>query len=82
MSAKRIALYYFGESAGAALAAGETTDAALGAGETTGEACAGEVPGEDAGDFCAAVGTGEVCDAGWFFISSRRNALLAVLWCA
>ena len=28
------------------------------------------------------LGAGEVCGDGWFFISSRRKALLAVLWCA
>ena len=55
--------------------------AALVAGETAGEDCAGAVPGEEGGDDCPA-GTGEACEAGWFFINSRRKALLAVLWCA
>ena len=64
---KGLAGYDFGEPVGAALAAGETA----------GEACAGVVPGDD----CAPAGAGEVC-AGWFFISSRRKALLATLWCA
>ena len=61
--------YDFGEPAGAALAPGETA----------GEVCAGVVV---AGDDCVFGGAGEVCDVGWFFISSRRKALLAVLWCA
>ena len=61
---------------------GEPVGAGLAAGETAGEACAGIVSGEDAGDDCAPAGAGEVCDAGWFFISSRRKALLAMLWCA
>ena len=65
-----LAGYDFGEPAGAALAAGETA----------GEACAGVVAGDDPGDDCAFTGAGEVC-AGWFFISSRRKALLATLWC-
>ena len=65
---RRLAGYDFGEPVGAALAAGETA----------GEACAGVVPGDD----CAPAGAGEVCGAGWFFISSRRKALLATLWCA
>ncbi len=63
-----LAGYDFGEPVGAALAAGETA----------GEVCAGVVPGDD----CAPAGAGEVCGAAWFFISSRRKALLAVLWCA
>ena len=62
--------YDFGEPAGAALAAGETT----------GEACVGVAAGDDPGDDSAFGGAGEVC-AGWFFISSRRKALLATLWC-
>ena len=37
-------------------------------------------PGEETGE--GFVPAGEVCGAGWFFISSRRNALLATLWCA
>ena len=56
--------------------------AVLAAGETAGEACAGVVPGDDPGDDCAPAGAGEVCGAAWFFINSRRKALLAVLWCA
>jgi hypothetical protein len=59
---------------------GEAVAAALPAGETTGEACAGAVAGDDAGDDCAFPGAGEVC-VGWSFISSRRKALLATLWC-
>ncbi len=66
-----LAGYDFGEPVGAALAAGETA----------GEACAGVVPGDDPGDDCAPAGAGEVC-AGCVFISSRRKALLATLWCA
>ena len=66
-----LAGYDFGEAVGAALAAGETA----------GEACVGVVPGDEAGDDCGPAGAGEVC-AGWFFISSRRKALLATLWCA
>ena len=58
---------------------GEPVGTAVRAGETAGEACAGEVAGEDPGDDCGCAGAGELCDAGWFFISSRRNALLAVL---
>ena len=57
---------------------GEPVGSALAAGETTGEACAGAVPGDAPGDDCAVGGAGEVC-AGWFFISSRRKALLATL---
>jgi len=64
--------YGFGEPVGAVVAAGDA------AGETVGETCAGVVAGDDFGP----AGAGEVCDAGWFFISSRRNALLATLWCA
>jgi len=63
--------YDFGEAVGAALAAGETA----------GEASAGVVAADAAGDVCAPIGAGEVC-AGWFFISSRRKALLATLWWA
>jgi len=64
---KGLANYGFGEPAGAAVAAGETA----------GEACVAVVAGDD----CDFGGAGEVC-AGWFFISSRRKALLATLWCA
>jgi len=57
-------------------------DAAVAAGEIVGETSAGVVSGDDAGDDFGAAGGGEVCVAGWFFISSRRKALLATLWCA
>ena len=58
---------------------GEPVGAAVAAGETVGEIFAGVVPGDDAGDDFGPAGTGEVCVAGWFFISSRRKALLATL---
>jgi len=61
---------------------GEPVGAVVAAGETVGETCAGVVAGDDAGDDFGPAGAGEVCVAGWFFISSRRNALLATLWCA
>jgi len=73
--------YNFREPVGGALAAGDIA-LEFGVGETAGEACAGVVPGDDPGDDCAPAGAGEVCGAGWFFINSRRKALLAVLWCA
>ena len=60
---------------------GGAVDAALAAGETAGEALAGVVAGDDAGDVCGPTGAGEV-SAGCVFISSRRKALLAMLWCA
>ena len=63
--------YDFGEAVGAAVAAGETAD----------EASVGVVAGDNAGDVCAPIAAGEVC-AGCVFISSRRKALLATLWCA
>ena len=68
---KGLADYGFGEPAGTAVVAGET------AGEAWVAVVAGDAPGDD----CAFGGAGEVC-AGWFFISSRRKALLATLWCA
>ena len=60
---------------------GEPAGAALTAGETAGEACAGVIAGDAPGDDWVFTGAGEVW-AGWFFISSRRKALLATLWCA
>src|SRR5262249_15017054 len=60
-----------GELAGAALPAGRTPAPEFGAAEAAG----------DAGVWGLAA-AGEFCGAAWFFISSRRKALLAVLWCA
>jgi hypothetical protein len=64
------------------LAAGETVAPEFGAAEAAGELWAGVVAGDGPGEECVPAGAGEVCGAGWFFINSRRNALLAVLWCA
>ena len=61
---------------------GELVGAVVATGETAGDVCAAVVPGDDAADDFGAAGAGEVCGDGWFFISSRRKALLAVLWCA
>jgi hypothetical protein len=51
-----------------------------GAGEEDDELRVGVLAGEETGEGFAPAG--EVCVAGWSFISSRRNALLATLWCA
>jgi hypothetical protein len=71
-----------GEVSGGALPAGKTPAPESGATEepAPGEAWNGVVAGEDSGEGCgAAVGAGEVCGAACDFISSRRNALSAVL---
>ena len=69
-----------GEVSGGALPAGKTPAPESGAAEEPGEAWNGVVAGEDPGEGCrAAVGAGEVCGAACDFISSRRNALSAVL---
>jgi hypothetical protein len=71
-----------GEVSGGALPAGKTPAPESGATEepAPGEAWNGVVAGEDPGEGCrAAVGAGEVCGAACDFISSRRNALSAVL---
>src|SRR5207253_7967093 len=70
-----------GEAAGRALPAGNTPAPESGAAEPAGEAWAGEVAGDVVG-VCAAVGAGEFCVPACVFISSRRNALSAMLRCA
>ena len=64
--------YGFAEAAGeavggGALPAGKTPAPEFGAAEATGD-----------GEVCGAAGAGELCGAPSDFISSRRNALLAV----
>jgi len=67
--------YGFGEADGATVPTGNTPAPESGAaGEEAGEALAGEG--------VAPAGAGEVCGAPCVFMSSRRKALLAVLWCA
>jgi len=69
-----------GELAGAALPAGRTPAREFGAAEAAGntEFCGLAAEGE----FCGAAGAGELSGVPCVFISSRRKALLAVLWCA
>jgi len=70
-----------GDAAGGTLPAGDAPTVEAGASEAAGEARTGALAGDAPGGF-AAVGTGETCGALCVLISSRLNALSAVLLCA
>jgi len=68
-----------GEAAGLMVPAGNTPAPESGAAEAPGELWTGVFAGDATGEGFAAAGTGEFCGAACVFISSRRNALSAVL---
>jgi hypothetical protein len=70
-----------GDAAGGTLPTGDSPAIEAGASEAAGEAWTGAVAGDAPGGF-AAVGAGEASGALCVFISSRLNALSAVLLCA